>query len=158
MLRTQRRHPLMAPRLGHIFPPREWQATFLSDDSSNKRLVQLHNRLPRDSQAAWRRSRLRNVVNDQCGAVEHKHTYIHVHVLTPNGDLSAALMEEDRWVECRLFIQALVEALGKPRCRYKASSGQELFIYLHYLTSDMQGIVGASLSEYTWQTEYEVRI
>ncbi len=78
LLRTRRRRPSMAPRLGRVFPPRERAATFLSDDNSNKRLVQLHDRLPRGSQAAWRRSRLRNVVHDQRGAVEHKHTYIHV--------------------------------------------------------------------------------
>ncbi len=48
----------------------------LLDDSNDKRLVQLCNRLPRGSQAAWRHSRLRNVIHDQCGAVEHK-THIH---------------------------------------------------------------------------------
>ncbi len=69
----------MGRRLGHVSTPSERQATFLSDDSSDQRLVQLHERLPRGSQAAWRRSRLRNVVHDQCGAVEHKHTYIYVH-------------------------------------------------------------------------------
>ncbi len=76
---------------------RERAATFLSDDSSEKRLVQLHDRLPRGSQAAWRRSRLINVADDQCGAVEHKHTYIHVlpHGHVTNGDLSAALVGED---------------------------------------------------------------
>ncbi len=43
--------------------------------AATKSLVQLHNRLPRGSQAAWRCSRLRNVVDDQRAAVEHKHTY-----------------------------------------------------------------------------------
>ncbi len=78
LLRTRRRHPSMARRLCRVSMPRERQAAFLSDDSSDKRLVQLHDRLPRGSQAAWRRSRLRNVVHDQRGAVEHKHTCIHV--------------------------------------------------------------------------------
>ncbi len=78
LLRTRRWHPSMARRLGRVSPPREQQATFLSDDSSDKRLVQLHGRLLCGSQAAWRRSRLRNVAHDQHGAVEHKHTYIHV--------------------------------------------------------------------------------
>ncbi len=78
LLRRRRRHRSMARRLGRVSPPRERQATFLSDDSSEKSLVQLHDRLPRGSQAAWRRSRLRNVAHDQRGAVEHKHTSIHV--------------------------------------------------------------------------------
>ncbi len=78
LLWTRRRHPSMARRLGRVSPPRERQATFLSDDSSDKRLVQLHDRLLLGSQAAWGRSRLRNVAHDQHGAVEHKHTYIHV--------------------------------------------------------------------------------
>ncbi len=92
-IRTRRRHPSMAPRLGRISPPRERQATFLSDDSSDKRLVQLHDRLPRGSVAAWRRSRLRNVVHDRRGAVEHKHTYIHV----------LTLWARDQWRPFRLF-------------------------------------------------------
>ncbi len=78
LLQTQRRHPSMVRRLGRVSTPWERQATFLSDDSSDKRLVQLHDRLPRGSQASWRRSRLKNVGHDQGGAVEHKHTYIHV--------------------------------------------------------------------------------
>ncbi len=87
----------MAPRLGRVSSSRERAATFLSDDSSDKRLVQLHDRLPRGSQAAWRRSRLRNVVDDQRGAVEHKHTYIHVLTLWARDQwrLSAALVGED---------------------------------------------------------------
>ncbi len=47
----------------------------------DKRLVQLHNRPPQGSQAVWRHSRLRNVVDDQREEVEHKHTYIHVPTL-----------------------------------------------------------------------------
>ncbi len=84
----------MAPRLGCISPPRERAATFLLDDSSSERLVQLHDRLPRGSQAAWRRSRSRNVVDDQRGAVEHKHTYIHVHVLSYGGPKEMAAISE----------------------------------------------------------------
>ncbi len=79
LLRKRRRHPSLASRLGrpcfsalraasHL--PVRWQ--------QRQRLVQLHDRLPRGSQAAWRRSRLRNMVDDQRKAVEHKHTYIHV--------------------------------------------------------------------------------
>ncbi len=62
------------------FPPTERAGTFLSN--SDKRPVQLHDRLPRASQAAWRRSRLSNVVDDQRRAVEHKHTMSYIHVLT----------------------------------------------------------------------------
>ncbi len=73
--------------------PSERQAIFLSDDSSDKRLVQLHNRLRtvqvKYRQAAWRHSRLRNVVDDQHGAVEHKHTHKHVHILS--------LCARDQW-------------------------------------------------------------
>ncbi len=47
---------LMATRLGRVSPPRERQATLLSDDGSDKRLVQLHDRPPRGSQAVWRHS------------------------------------------------------------------------------------------------------
>ncbi len=78
LLWTLRRHPSMAPWLGRVSSPREQAATFLSDDSSDQWLVQLDDRLLRGSQAACRRSRLRNVVVDQRGAVEHKHTYVHV--------------------------------------------------------------------------------
>ncbi len=92
LLRTRRRHPSMARRLGRVSPPRERQATFLSIDSSDKRLVQLHDRLLRGSQAAWRRSRLRNVAHDQREAVEHKHTYIHV----------LTLWARDQWRPFRL--------------------------------------------------------
>ncbi len=93
LLRTRRRHPSMAPRLGRVSLPWEWQATFLPVDSSDKRLIQLHDRLPRGSQAAWRRSRIRNVVHDQRGAVEHKHTYIHV----------LTLWTRDQWQPFRRF-------------------------------------------------------
>ncbi len=97
LLRTRRRHPSMARRLGRVSPPRERQATVLSDDSSDKRLVQLHDRLPWGSQAAWRRSRFRNVGHDQRGALNtNTHTYMYLpygHVT--NGDLSAALERED---------------------------------------------------------------
>ncbi len=87
----------MAPRLGRVSSPRERAATFLSDDSSDKGLVQLYDRLPWGSQAAWRRSRLRNVVDDQREAVEHKHTYIHVLTLWAHDQwrLSATLVGED---------------------------------------------------------------
>ncbi len=75
LLWTQRRHLSMAPRLGRVSPSWERQATFLLGDSSEKGqysfMIDYH-------RAAWRRSRLRNVVDDQCGAVEHKHTYTHV--------------------------------------------------------------------------------
>ncbi len=50
--------------------------TFLSDDSNDKRLVQIHDRLLWGSQATWRRSRLGSVVDNQRRAVEHKHTYL----------------------------------------------------------------------------------
>ncbi len=107
LLQTRRRHPSMAPRVSQ---PWEWAATFLLDDSSDKRLVQLHDRLPRGSQAAWRRSRLRNVVDDQREVVEHKHTYIHVLTLWARDQwqLSSALVREDGRVEWQLFCQALV--------------------------------------------------
>ncbi len=105
LLRARRRHPSMARRLCRVSTPWERQATFLSVDSSNKRLVQLHDRLPRGSQAAWRRSRLRNVGHDQRGPVEHKHTYIHVLTIRARDQwrLSAALVGEDGWVERWLF-------------------------------------------------------
>ncbi len=74
LLRTRRRHPSMARRLCRVSTPWERQATFLSDDSSNKRLVQLHDRLPRGSQAAWRRSRSTNVVHDRGWTQTHIHT------------------------------------------------------------------------------------
>ncbi len=80
----------MAPQLGRTSPPREQQATFLSDDSSDIRLVQLHDRLLRGSQAAYGRSRLRNIVHDQREAVEH--TYIHV----------LTLWAHDQWQPFRL--------------------------------------------------------
>ncbi len=85
----------MTPRLGRVSPPRQWQATFLSYDSSDKTLVQLHDRLLRGSQTAWRRSRLRNTVDNQRRAVEHKqHTYIPVLTLWAH-HLSAILVGED---------------------------------------------------------------
>ncbi len=83
----------MAPRLGRISPPREWQATFLSDDSSDKRLIQLHDRLPRGSEAAWRRSRLMNGAG-QLNTNTHTYMYLPYGHVT-NGDLSATLVGED---------------------------------------------------------------
>ncbi len=90
LLRTRRWHQSMAPRLGRVSPSREWQATFLSDDSSDKRLVQLHDRLPRGSQATWGRSRLRNVVHDQREAVmnTNTHTYMYLPVRKKTDELS----------------------------------------------------------------------
>ncbi len=98
------RHLSMAPRLGRLSPPWGRQATFLLDDSSDKRLVQLHDRLPQGSQSS--RSEASSI--EKRSSVGQLNTNAHTYMCLPyghvtNGDLSAALVGEDRWVEWRLF-------------------------------------------------------
>ncbi len=90
----------MASRLGRDSLPRERQATFLSDDSSDKTLVQLHDRLPPGGQVAWRCSRLRSVVHEYTISAGQLNTSTHTYMYLPyghvtNGDLSATPVGED---------------------------------------------------------------
>ncbi len=99
----------MAPRVSSAW---ERQATFLSDDSSDKRLVQLHDGLAQGSQAAWRRSWLRIVVDDQRGAVEwtqaHLYTCTYLMGTWPMVTFPPLLWEKMGELSDGCFIQALV--------------------------------------------------
>ncbi len=87
--------------------------------------LQLHDRLPRGSQAAWRRFSIEKRISRSARAGEHKHTYIHVLTVCARDQWRPFFRScGRRWVSWVMAVSFKLwfKQQGKARCSYFAYS------------------------------------